>query len=106
MERRKRITFVWLVLVGCCLSMPLRGQTVTGEPAGIAKLPEVYKPNPWEDPAVNSINREPARATSYSYKNIEDALTGDRSKSRIKMLNGIWDFKYSISLSSAPKDFY
>lgn len=106
MERRKRIKFFWLVLVGCCLSMPLRGQTVTGEPAGIPKLPEVYKPNPWEDPAVNSINREPARATSYSYKNIEDALTGDRSKSRIKMLNGIWDFKYSINLSSAPKDFY
>lgn len=86
--------------------MPLRGQTVTGEPAGIPKLPEIYKANPWEDPSINSINREPTRATSYSYKNIEDALTGDRTKSRIKMLNGTWDFKYTVNMSSAPKNFY
>src|SRR5690554_6200881 len=106
MRRKKRIDFLLLVLVGCCLSMPISGQTVTGEPAGIPKLPEIYQANPWEDPLVNSINREPARATSYSYKNIEDALEGDRSKSRIKMLNGQWDFKYSVNLSSAPKNFF
>ena len=103
---KKRIKFLLLVLVGCCLSMPLRGQTVTGEPAGVPKLPEVYQANPWEDPAINSINREPSRATSYSYKNIEDALTGDRAKSRMKMLNGTWDFKYAVNMSSAPKDFH
>ncbi|WP_417361257.1 glycoside hydrolase family 2 TIM barrel-domain containing protein [Galbibacter sp.] len=106
MKRKKRIDFLLLVLVGCCLSMPISGQTVTGEPAGIPKLPEIYQANPWEDPLVNSINREPARVTSYSYKNIEDALEGDRSKSRIKMLNGQWDFKYSVNLSSAPKNFF
>ncbi|MCM8568474.1 DUF4981 domain-containing protein [Gramella jeungdoensis] len=55
---------------------------------------------------MTSINREPARATAYSYKNIEDALGGNREKSRLKMLNGKWDFRYSVNLEEAPKDFY
>ena len=39
-------------------------QTVTGEPAGIPRLPEIYQTEPWEDPLVTSINRDRARATS------------------------------------------
>ncbi|WBL24678.1 glycoside hydrolase family 2 TIM barrel-domain containing protein [Zunongwangia sp. HGR-M22] len=82
------------------------GQTVTGEKAGIPELPQIYKPNPWENPLVTSINREPARATAYSYKNIEDALIGDRNRSRLKMLNGQWHFKYAVNFQNGPSEFY
>ncbi|RUT68314.1 DUF4981 domain-containing protein [Flavobacterium cupreum] len=81
-------------------------QSVTGEPAGIPELHKKYEFAPWEDPTVTSINRQPSRATAYSYENIEDALKGDRTKSRIQMLNGNWDFKYASSLKEASKDFY
>ncbi len=43
-------------------------QTVTGEPAGIPPVSEIYKANPWEDPLICGINRDPARATAYSYQ--------------------------------------
>ncbi len=39
-------------------------------------------------------------------KSLEDALTNDRSKSRIMLLNGEWDFKFAINPETAPKDFY
>lgn len=88
------------------MCLPMFGQTVTGEKAGIPKTPTIYEPNPWENPLVTSINREPARATAYSYKTIEDALEGNREKSRLRMLNGMWNFKYSVNLDEAPSDFY
>jgi beta-galactosidase len=81
-------------------------QSVTGEPAGIPELNKKYQFAPWEDPTVTSINRQPSRATAYSYTNIEDALKGDRTKSRLKMLTGDWDFKYAVNLKEANKDFY
>ena len=84
----------------------LQAQTVTGEPAGIPETPEKYSYAPWEDPLVTSINRQAARATAYSYKTVEDALEGNREKSRLLLLNGEWDFKYSVNLKQAPKDFY
>lgn len=84
----------------------LQAQTVTGEPAGIPEAPKKYSYTPWEDPLVTSINRQPARATAYSYKTVDDALEGNREKSRFLLLNGQWDFKYSVNLDQAPKDFY
>ncbi|WNH11454.1 glycoside hydrolase family 2 TIM barrel-domain containing protein [Thalassobellus suaedae] len=81
-------------------------QTVTGEPAGIPESPKKYSYAPWEDPLVTSINRQAARATAYSYKTVEDALEGNREKSRFLLLNGDWHFKYSVNLDEAPKDFY
>lgn len=81
-------------------------QTVTGEPAGIPESAKKYSYAPWEDPLVTSINRQPARATAYSYKTVEDALEGNREKSRLLLLNGQWDFKYAVNLEEAPKDFY
>ena len=83
-----------------------KGQTVTGEPAGIPEAPQKYSFAPWEDPLVTSINRQPARATSYSYKTVADALEGNREKSRFLLLNGNWDFKYSVNINEAPNDFY
>lgn len=81
-------------------------QTVTGEPAGIPEPPSVYQKEPWEDPLVTSINREPARTTAYSYANEQDALAYDRTNSRMISLNGEWDFKFAMKPVDAPKDFY
>lgn len=81
-------------------------QTVTGELSGIPESPKKYSYAPWEDPLVTSINRQSARATAYSYKTVEDALEGNRNKSRLLMLNGAWDFKYSVNLDQAPKNFH
>jgi beta-galactosidase len=97
-----------LILNTFALILPFLGnaQSVTGEPAGIPELHKKYEFAPWEDPTVTSINRQPSRATAYSYTNVEDALKGDRTKSRIQMLNGDWDFKYAVNLKQASKDFY
>lgn len=84
----------------------VEAQTVSGEPAAIPELPKKYSYAPWEDPTVTSINRQAARATAYSYSTIEDALEGDREKSRLLMLNGEWNFKYAVNLNQAPKNFY
>ena len=97
-------TFGFLLFV---FSIHLKSQTITGEPAGIPEPPQIYQPNPLEDPLICGINREPAHATAYSYQNTEDAIQGDRDKSgRILMLNGTWDFKFVLKPGDAPKDFY
>jgi len=100
----KRNNVLVILLLNCFFLA--QAQTVTGEPAGIPEEPKKYSYAPWEDPLVTSINRQPARATAYSYKTVEDALEGNREKSRLLMLNGEWDFKYSVNLDQAPKDFY
>ncbi len=82
-------------------------QTVTGEPAGIPPKPKVYQFTPWEDPLITSLNRDRARATSYSFETIEEAIEGNREKSsRVISLNGKWDFRYSKNMLEAPADFY
>ncbi|MGJ8691593.1 MAG: glycoside hydrolase family 2 TIM barrel-domain containing protein [Thalassotalea sp.] len=53
-----------------------------------------YLGKEWEDPAVISRNKMPTRATTYSFANVEDALTGDRNNSAYLNLNGQWQFKY------------
>lgn len=82
-------------------------QTVDGLPAVIPPAPTVYDREPWEDPQITSLNRDPMRATSYSFKTEKDALTLDRDKStRMMLLNGQWDFFFAFKPSDAPKDFY
>ena len=61
---------------------------------------------PWFDHYVNGVNREPARATSYSYVTAEDALSCDRDASRMLSLNGTWKFDFAEDLSKAPEGFY
>ncbi|MDR2813748.1 MAG: hypothetical protein LBB79_03715, partial [Prevotellaceae bacterium] len=72
----------------------LPAQLVTGEKAGGAPpVPSVYGAEPWEDPMVVSINRDPARATAYSFTSEQEALTCKRDNSpRVMSLNGEWDF--------------
>ncbi|GGF23573.1 glycoside hydrolase family 2 TIM barrel-domain containing protein [Echinicola rosea] len=84
----------------------LFAQTVTGEPAAIPHPPEKFHLNPWEDPLITSLNREPARATAYSYESEAAAKKGDRAESRMQLLNGEWDFCFAMNMKEAPKDFY
>lgn len=56
---------------------------------------------------MNQINRLPARATSYPFADVEQALTLDKSQSPwVKSLNGDWRFKWDPVPEEAPKDFH
>lgn len=81
-------------------------QLVDKTPAAIPNVPTVFDTEPWEDPLVSGINRDPSRATAYSFANVNDALKGDRNKSRMISLNGEWDFAFALKPSDAPTDFY
>ncbi len=86
----------------------LCAQLVTGEKAGGAPpVPSIYKMEPWEDLSIISLNRQPARATAYSFETEQAALTCTRDNtSRVMMLNGMWDFKHVLKPADAPQDFY
>lgn len=88
------------------LSLSALSQTVDGLPAAIPIVPGIYNTQPWEVPQITEINRDKARATSYSFTSIEDAIKGDRTKSRMMLLNGDWDFKFASKPADAPQDFY
>jgi beta-galactosidase len=61
----------------------------------------------FENPLVNSINRLPARATSISYGQKEEALKAERKQStRYKSLTGEWDFYFSPTIHGVPPNFY
>ncbi len=62
--------------------------------------------NDWENEQVIAKNKLPARATSYSFTNVEDALKGDREKSRMISLNGSWKFNFVEKSENRPLDFY
>ena len=97
-----------LILINALInSIGLKAQLVDKTPAAIPNEPTIYNREPWEDPLISGINRDPARTTAYSYTNIKDALTCDRSKtSRMLSLNGEWDFAFALKPADAPKDFY
>ncbi|WP_281227874.1 glycoside hydrolase family 2 TIM barrel-domain containing protein [Flavobacterium aquiphilum] len=100
------LRFRFSILFSLFVTCAIQAQLVTGEPAGVPKIPQKYVDMPWENPMVTSINRQKARATAYSYATVADALEGNRNKSRIKVLNGEWDFKFAKNLKEAPQDFY
>jgi beta-galactosidase len=82
-------------------------QLIDKSPPPVPVVPSIYDREPWEDPLVSGINRDPARATAYSFANVSDALIGDRKNSdRMLSLNGEWDFSFAIKPSDTPKDFY
>ncbi|MCJ8294081.1 MAG: DUF4981 domain-containing protein [Colwellia sp.] len=62
--------------------------------------------NDWENPEVIHINKMPARVTSYSYDNTEQALKRDRNNGSIKMLNGEWKFNFVDKSEDRPLNFY
>jgi len=69
---------------------------------------------PWENPAVNRINRVESGNTLVPYADVQQLKSDleypailDGSKSTyIKSLNGDWAFNYSTSYKNVPADFY
>lgn len=88
------------------LCFSLKAQLVDKTPAAVPVAPAVFNTEPWEDPLVSGINREPSRATAYSFSSISDAVKGDRTASRMLSLNGEWDFSFALKPSDTPADFY
>ncbi|TMI64574.1 MAG: DUF4981 domain-containing protein [Bacteroidetes bacterium] len=82
-------------------------QLVDKTPAAVPVAPSIYNREPYEDPQISGINRDPSRTTAYSFASINDALKGDRVKSgRYISLNGNWDFSFALKPGDEPKDFY
>lgn len=108
MKQENMMRKLFVVYLCCLMSGKfVSSQTVDGLPAAIPPVPGIYSAEPWEDPLVTSINRDPMRATAYSFKTEKDALSCDRSKStRMLSLNGEWDFSFAFKPADAPKDFY
>jgi beta-galactosidase len=101
----QKVIFSFLALL--VFSQLMQAQLVDKTPAAIPNVPVVYNTEPWEDPQVCGINRDPSRATAYSFATENEALSCDRTKtSRMLSLNGQWDFSFAIKPSDAPKDFY
>jgi len=102
----KKSTVIFGLLFGLS-SLSVQGQTVDGKPAVIPQIPDGKIATAWEDPTITAINREPARATAYSYASVEEALKNDReANKRLLFLNGEWNFKFASKPSDAPKDFH
>ena len=55
---------------------------------------------------INAVGRMPARATSYSYGSLEDALTCDRDKAAFMSLDGDWKFSFFGDRTLAPEDYH
>ncbi|MBB6461952.1 glycoside hydrolase family 2 TIM barrel-domain containing protein [Flammeovirga kamogawensis] len=62
--------------------------------------------NDWENELMFEQNKMVARVPTYSFYSVEDAIEGNREKSRMKSLNGLWKFKYKHTDLERPMDFY
>ncbi len=61
----------------------------------------------WENPAVFRINKEAPRATFFTYANVEQAKTFDKTASPYyQCLNGEWKFHFAKNPDERPTDFY
>ncbi|MBN8686496.1 MAG: DUF4981 domain-containing protein [Chitinophagales bacterium] len=100
----KRLISFILFIVTATFS---QAQLVDKTPAAVPVAPSIYNREPYEDPLVSGINRDPARATAYSFATINDALKNDREQSgRYLSLNGEWDFSFAGKPGDEPKDFF
>jgi beta-galactosidase len=64
-------------------------------------------PHDWENPAVSNINREPPRASYFSYGTENAAIAGNHEGSEFfRSLNGKWSFHYSPKPSVRPFYFF
>ncbi|MFC3120149.1 glycoside hydrolase family 2 TIM barrel-domain containing protein [Agaribacter flavus] len=62
--------------------------------------------NVWENEQFVSKNKLPARATSYSYQSVEDALLRDRTRAKLLNLNGDWQFHFEPDDKPLNQAFY
>jgi beta-galactosidase len=103
MNKIYRISFALAML----LSGGAFAQLVDKTPASIPHEPTIFNAEPWQNSLVDGINRDPVRATAYSFSSVNDALSLDREKSgRMLSLNGLWDFSFALKPADAPQDFY
>jgi beta-galactosidase len=64
------------------------------------------KVNEYENPRITGINKIQARATSFSFANVDAALINDRlNNDRVISLNGKWKFKYVDKPADRPINF-
>ena len=71
----------------------------------ILTIQSVFSQNDWENELMFEQNKMRSRVPSYSYPNHKDALVGNRDKSRIQSLNGVWKFNFVEKSSDRPTDF-
>lgn len=96
-----------LFIVALLYANGLAAQLVDKTPAAVPMAPSIFNREPYEDPLVSGINRDPSRATAYSFAQLGDALSGDRAKTnRVISLNGDWDFSFALKPADASTDFY
>lgn len=96
-----------LFIIALLYANGLAAQLVDKTPAAVPMAPSIFNREPYEDPLVSGINRDPSRATAYSFAQLGDALSGDRAKTnRVISLNGDWDFSFALKPADAPTDFY
>ena len=94
------------LLAVCGSSSALQAQLVDGTPTAIQPVPVVGQREPFEVPEITAVNRDRSRATAYSFTSNQDALAGDRTKSRYLDLDGKWAFKYAAVPKDTPRGFY
>lgn len=99
-----KYTIIFLAFLVCG---QVSAQLVDKTPAAVPVAPRVFDREPYEDPSVSGINREPSRATAYSFASVEDALHKTREQSgRYLTLNGDWDFAFALKPGEEPQEFY
>jgi len=72
----------------------------------VCQLPAQNHPD-YEDPQVFEKNQLPPHATLMPYKDLQEALKGERKASSFHYtLNGSWKFHWAENPDQAPEDFY
>jgi beta-galactosidase len=73
---------------------------------GAAQAADAQK-EPWGDPRVNAINREPMRSSFYAYPDMQSAIAGSAEDNPLyQSLNGVWRFSWVKDADMRPTDFY
>ena len=93
---------------GFALMVALGMGAATAADIPVPIQPQVSADRPdWENPAINALGKEPARATGFPFESRELALKKEMAGSeRFKSLNGLWKFHFSPSVDGRPKDFW
>lgn len=82
------------------LPLPVNGSPFYDTPSLAFGSPE------YENPLVNSVNREPYSASSISFATVDEALqVRPAASSRFKSLNGEWKFRFCQDMSDVPGGF-
>ncbi|MGN1262739.1 MAG: glycoside hydrolase family 2 TIM barrel-domain containing protein, partial [Prevotella sp.] len=61
----------------------------------------------WQNPEMNSQNREARRANYFAYEDFDHARSAEKSQSaRYMSMEGMWKFSFVRNYTDRPKDFY